>query len=152
VLEEWWRSVQVAASELHRHFYGTFLERRLRRKERRLPKFGKVQKKKLKENSELLREITSHCGHSVILGNVDHSGAWLARSRYLSSISPSLARLGVRRERQSTSCTSIVVLRADLFAIPNVMASGRCCRRCGVRRDGQRLVEPVVWLFPPGPL
>jgi hypothetical protein len=65
-------------------------------------------------------------------------------------LSPSLARLGVR---QSTSCTSIVVIRADLFATPNVMgASGRCCKRCGVRRNGQRIVEPVVWLFPPGPL
>jgi len=61
----------------------TFLVRRLRRKERRLPKFGKVQKKKLMENSELRREITSHL--VVILGNGDHSGAWLARSRYLSS-------------------------------------------------------------------
>ena len=88
MLEEWWRSVQVAASELHRHFYGTFLERRLRRKERRLPKFGKVQKKKLKENSELRREITSHCGHSVILGNGDHSGAWLARVRVTFRLSP----------------------------------------------------------------
>ena len=45
----------------------------------------------------------------VILGNGDHSGAWIARARAFA--------LGVR--------TSIVVLRADLFATPNVMWRGR---------------------------
>jgi hypothetical protein len=96
------------ASELHRHFYGTFLVRRLRRKARLLPKFGKVQKKKLMENSELRREITSYCGHA-----------------------------GQRRQPQ-TSCGVGEMLH--------------CCRRCGVRRDEQRIVEPELWLFAPGPL
>jgi hypothetical protein len=116
VLEEWRRSVQVAPQSC-----GSFMERRLRRKVRRLSKYGKVQKKTRWKNSELQRHLIA-----VTKGSCDHSGAM--GSRYLP--------LYVSMYRAT------VVLRADL----------RYLGDAAVRRDGQRIVEPVLWLFPREPL